>query len=84
MCICPASDTDQAMGIQPLEWEGENDYSLKEGHNSVWLTVGNKSLHIINRSKSEPVKISVYHRNKEMEDALYSLSINKDGNIEIL
>jgi hypothetical protein len=52
----------------PLEFEDCTDYTLKEGHGSCWVTVGNISVYI--RRNDEGVSVDLYPRGDEDSESL--------------
>jgi len=53
-----------------LIYEGDNDYLFNESHNSVWISVNDFSVYILNYD--DGVAIEIYDRFKELEIALDS------------
>ncbi len=69
------------MANEALTHDQENDYTLKEGEQSVWITVGDLSVYICRDPTGGPgLSVEVYPHGKEMEDALGYCSVERsDG-----
>jgi len=52
-----------------LKREGDEDYVLKEEHDSVWITVDNISVNVLRRSYG--VVVELYPLHKEADDSLH-------------
>ena len=58
-----------------LKQDGENDYTLVEGHGGVWITVDNISVYIV-RDRIDGVIVELFQRGNEMDDPIASTQAN--------
>jgi len=56
------------------EEKESNDYILPQG-DSCWITVGNKSIHIVNNCGVSGQAVHIYELGKEMEDSLCEIDL---------
>lgn len=58
------------MNEEALKKDGDTDYTLVEGHEYVWITVGNISVQI--KREEEGVVVDLYKKENEMDEPIGS------------